>query len=72
MCYTRFFKVKKKILNYFKDLFSIGDISAYPGNAFGCADPKLWYNTPQMSASQLSIAKQTLKYDYLVNTDGKM
>ena len=54
----------------YQDLFSIGDITALPGNAFGCADPELWYNIPQMSRSQKSIAKQTLKYDYLVNTDG--
>ena len=55
----------------FQDLFNIGEITVETGNAFGCADPELWYNNPQASRSGLSIGKNTIKYDYLVNTDGK-
>ena len=55
----------------FQDLFNIGEITVETGNAFGCADPELWYNNPQPSRSGLSIEKNTIKYDYLVNTDGK-
>jgi hypothetical protein len=55
-----------------QDLFHIGDISATMGNSFSCADPDLWYNTPQFSRSGLSNVRQTVTYDYLVNTEGSI
>jgi hypothetical protein len=45
-------------------------MSAVAGSAFSCADPTMWYNIPQVSASGLSNVKNTVKYDYLINTDG--
>ena len=46
-------------------------MSALVGSSFGCADPAAWYNTPQKSRSGLSCSKNSLSYDYLLNTDGK-
>ena len=53
-------------------MFHIGEITAVAGSAYTCADPDLWYNILQHSSSGLSVVKNTVKYDYLVNTDGEL
>ena len=52
-------------------MFHIGEIHATAGSAYSCADPNLWYNTYLKSSTGKSNVKNTFRYDYLVNTDGK-
>jgi hypothetical protein len=51
-------------------MFHIGEMHAVLGSAYTCADPTLWQNNFQNSGSGLSNVKNTLRYSYLVNTDG--
>ena len=52
-------------------MFHIGEIHATAGSAYSCADPNFWYNTYLKSSTGKSNVKNTFRYDYLVNTDGK-
>lgn len=47
-------------------------MTATIGNSFGCCDPDLWYNIPQLSSTGRSSIRKTLKYNYLVNSDGEL
>ena len=42
------------------------------GSSYGCSDPSAWFSTSLKSRTGFSIFKNTLQYDFLLNTDGKM